>query len=44
MKIDIVGSVASGKTTLAKNISIKYQIPHFKKVILYGKELLMETR
>ena len=31
MKIDIVGSVASGKTTLAKNISIKYQIPHFEK-------------
>lgn len=31
MKIDIVGSVASGKTTLAQNISIKYQIPHFEK-------------
>ena len=31
MKIDIIGSVASGKTTLAKNISIKYQVPHYEK-------------
>lgn len=31
MKIDIIGSVASGKTTLAKNISLKYQVPHFEK-------------
>lgn len=31
MKIDIIGSVASGKTTLAKKISLKYQIPHFEK-------------
>ena len=31
MKIDIIGSVASGKTTLAKNISSKYQIPYFEK-------------
>ena len=31
MKIDIIGSVASGKTTLAKNISLKYQVPHYEK-------------
>ena len=31
MKIDIIGSVASGKTTLAKNISLKYHVPHFEK-------------
>ena len=31
MKIDIIGSVASGKTILAKNISLKYQVPHFEK-------------
>ena len=30
MKIDIIGSVASGKTTLAKNISLKYRVPHFE--------------
>lgn len=31
MKIDIVGSVASGKTTLAKKISLKYNIPYYEK-------------
>jgi len=31
MKIDIVGSVASGKTTLAKKISLNYQVPYFEK-------------
>ena len=31
MKIDIIGSVASGKTMLAKNISLKYRVPHFEK-------------
>lgn len=31
MKIDIIGSVASGKTTLAKNLSEKYNIPFFQK-------------
>lgn len=31
MKIDIIGSVASGKTTLAKNIALKYQVPYFEK-------------
>ena len=31
MKIDIIGSVASGKTTLAKRISMKYQVPYFEK-------------
>ena len=31
MKIDIIGSVASGKTTLAKNISLKYGVPYFEK-------------
>lgn len=31
MKIDIIGSVASGKTTLAKRISLKYQVPYYEK-------------
>ena len=31
MKIDIIGSVASGKTTLAREISLKYQVPYFEK-------------
>jgi len=31
MRIDIIGSVASGKTTLAKKISLKYQVPYFEK-------------
>ena len=28
MKLEIIGSVASGKTTLAKEISIRYQNSH----------------
>lgn len=31
MKIDIIGSVASGKTTLAKRISKKYGVPYYEK-------------
>lgn len=31
MKLDIIGSVASGKTTLAREISTKYQIPFYEK-------------
>lgn len=31
MKLDIIGSVASGKTTLAKKLSIKYQVPFYEK-------------
>ena len=31
MKIDIIGSVASGKTTFAREISMKYQIPFYEK-------------
>lgn len=31
MKIDIIGSVASGKTTLAKKISLEYQVPYYEK-------------
>ncbi len=31
MKIDIIGSVASGKTTLAKRISLEYDIPFYEK-------------
>ena len=31
MKLDIIGSVASGKTTFAREISIKYQIPFYEK-------------
>lgn len=31
MKIDILGSVASGKTTLAKKISLNYKVPYYEK-------------
>ncbi|MCM1254444.1 MAG: DNA topology modulation protein FlaR [Clostridium sp.] len=31
MKLDIIGSVASGKTTLAREISTKYQMPFYEK-------------
>lgn len=31
MKIDIIGSVASGKTTLAKRISEKFNVPYYEK-------------
>lgn len=31
MKLDIIGSVASGKTTLAREIPMKYQIPFYEK-------------
>ena len=31
MKIDIIGSVASGKTTLAATLSKKYNIPYYEK-------------
>lgn len=31
MKIDIIGSVGSGKTTLAKNLSRIYRIPYYEK-------------
>lgn len=31
MKLDIIGSVASGKTTLSKHISQNYKIPYFEK-------------
>lgn len=31
LKLDIIGSVASGKTTFAREISIKYQIPFYEK-------------
>lgn len=31
MKIDIIGSVASGKTTLAAELSAKYKIPYYQK-------------
>ena len=31
LKIDIIGSVASGKTTLAKRISKKYGVPYYEK-------------
>lgn len=31
MKIDIIGSVASGKTTLAKHLSEKFKIPYYQK-------------
>lgn len=31
MKLDIIGSVASGKTTLARKISEKYDVPYYEK-------------
>lgn len=31
MKLDIIGSVASGKTTLARELSEKYKIPFYEK-------------
>lgn len=31
MKIDIIGSVASGKTTLATELSAKYKVPYYEK-------------
>ena len=31
MKIDIIGSVASGKTTLAKELSEIYKVPYYEK-------------
>ncbi len=37
MKIDIIGSVASGKTTLAKRISNKYGIPYYDYIIVLNE-------
>lgn len=31
LKLDIIGSVASGKTTLAKRIAHELNIPHYEK-------------
>ncbi|MBQ7434147.1 MAG: DNA topology modulation protein FlaR [Lachnospiraceae bacterium] len=31
MRLDIIGSVASGKTTLAAHLSAQYQIPYYEK-------------
>ena len=31
MKLDIIGSVASGKTTLARNLSETYHVPFYQK-------------
>lgn len=31
MKLDIIGSVASGKTTLARNLPETYHVPFFQK-------------
>lgn len=31
MKLDIIGSVASGKTTLARNMSETYHAPFYQK-------------
>lgn len=40
LKIDIIGSVASGKTTLAKRISRKYGIPYYEKDNIVWKRTL----
>lgn len=40
LKIDIIGSVASGKTTLAKRISKKYGIPYYEKDNIVWKRTL----
>lgn len=40
MKIDIIGSVASGKTTLAKRISKKYGVPYYEKDNIVWKRTL----
>ena len=42
MKIDIIGSVASGKTTLAKRISKQYNIPYYEKDNIVWKGLRVE--
>lgn len=31
LKLDIIGSVASGKTTLAKRVAKKFNVPHYEK-------------
>ena len=31
MKLDIIGSVAGGKTTLARELSETYHIPYYEK-------------
>ena len=31
MKLEIIGSVTSGKTTLARELSVLYQIPFYEK-------------
>lgn len=31
MKLEIIGSVSSGKTTLARKLSQKYQVPFYEK-------------
>lgn len=41
MKIDIIGSVASGKTTLAKELAVRYGIPHIEKDDLIWKRSLL---
>lgn len=39
MKIDIIGSVASGKTTLAKRISKKYGVSYYEKDNIVWKRI-----
>lgn len=43
MKIDIIGSVASGKTTLAGKISQKYNVPYYEKDNIVWDRTRMET-
>ncbi|MFG3612939.1 hypothetical protein M2M59_01205 [Rummeliibacillus sp. G93] len=41
-RIHIIGSIGSGKTTLAKKLSDQLSIPYFNWIMLFGKGLTLE--
>ena len=43
MRLDIIGSVASGKTTLAKRISQRFNTPYYEKDNVLMKLLIKRT-